>query len=312
MSPHARATMQIHFCVVLWSFTAILGKLISLATLPLVWWRMMLVTGALVMVPRFWRGLAGMPPRLMATYAGIGVVVAVHWLTFYGSIRLANASVAVTCLALTPVFLAFIEPFVAGRRFDVRELLFGVAAIPGVALVVGGTPTNMRLGIAVGVVSSLLVAVFASLNKRFIGNSDALSVTGLEMGAGLLVLSIVAPLFVTQPVFVMPAARDAMLLVILAMGCTLLPFAISLAALRHVSAFSATIALNMEPVYAIVLAIVLLGEQRELSPSFYLGVAIVLGAVFLHPWVVRQPAKPTPLNGAVAADPLDRDKSGSV
>jgi len=253
-----------------------------------------------------------MPPRLMATYAGVGVVVAVHWLTFYGSIRLANASVAVTCLALTPVFLAFIEPFVAGRRFDVRELLFGVAAIPGVALVVGGTPTNMRLGIAVGVVSSLLVAVFASLNKRFIGNSDALSVTGLEMGAGLLVLSIVAPLFVTQPVFVMPAARDAMLLVILAMGCTLLPFAISLAALRHVSAFSATIALNMEPVYAIVLAIVLLGEQRELSPSFYLGVAIVLGAVFLHPWVVRQPAKPTPLNGAVAADPLDRDKSGSV
>jgi drug/metabolite transporter (DMT)-like permease len=304
--------MQIHFCVVLWSFTAILGKLISLATLPLVWWRMMLVSGTLVMVPRFWRGLAGMPPRLMATYAGIGVVVAVHWLTFYGSIRLANASVAVTCLALTPVFLAFIEPFVAGRRFDVRELLFGVAAIPGVALVVGGTPTNMRLGIAVGVVSSLLVAVFASLNKRFIGNSDALSVTGLEMGAGLLVLSIVAPLFTAQPVFVMPAADDAMLLVILAMGCTLLPFAISLAALRHVTAFSTTIALNMEPVYAIVLAIVLLGEQRELSPSFYLGVAIVLAAVFLHPWVVPRPAQPLPLNAAVAADPLDRDKSGSA
>ena len=139
----------------------------------------------------------------------------------------------------------------------------------------------------------------------------------------LLVLGLALPLtwYIGWPRYAFRRRRDIsslvirsllLLLVILAMGCTLLPFAISLAALRHVSAFSTTIALNMEPVYAIVLAIVLLGEQRELSPSFYLGVAIVLGAVFLHPWVVPQPAKPTPLNGAVAADPRDRDKSGSV
>lgn len=239
------------------------------------------------------------------------MVVALHWLTFYGSIRLANASVAATCMAMTPVFLAFIEPFLAGRRFDARELLFGVVAIPGVLLVVGGTPTSMRLGIAVGVLSSLLVAVFASLNKRFIGDSDALSVTGLEMGAGLILLSVAAPLLATDAVFVMPSARDALLLAVLAMGCTLLPFAISLAALRHVSAFSATIALNMEPVYAIVLAMALLGEQRELRPSFYLGVAIVIGAVFLHPWVVRRSAaKVAELNAVAAADRPDRDRTG--
>lgn len=303
--------MQIHFCVVLWGFTAILGKLISLAATPLVWWRMLLVSGALLVVPRFWRGLARISPRLKATYAGIGMVVALHWLTFYGSIRLANASVAATCMAMTPVFLAFIEPFLAGRRFDARELLFGVVAIPGVLLVVGGTPTSMRLGIAVGVLSSLLVAVFASLNKRFIGDSDALSVTGLEMGAGLILLTVAAPLLTADAVFVMPSARDAMLLAVLAMGCTLLPFAISLAALRHVSAFSATIALNMEPVYAIVLAMALLGEQRELRPGFYLGVAIVIGAVFLHPWVVRRSAaKVAELNAVAAADRPDRDRTG--
>jgi drug/metabolite transporter (DMT)-like permease len=311
MSPISRATLQIHFCVVLWGFTAILGKLITLATFSLVWWRMLLVSLVLLVVPQFWKGLSAMPARLMAAYAGIGLVVAMHWLTFYGSVRLANASVAATCLALTPVFLAFIEPFVAGRRFDVRELLFGLAAIPGVALVVGGTPTSMRLGIAVGVLSSLLVALFASLNKRFIRDSDALSVTGLEMGAGLLLLTAVMPFFATGPVFVIPGAHDGMLLVVLAIGCTLLPFAVSLAALRHLSAFSTIIALNMEPVYAILLAIVLLGEQRELSPSFYLGVAIVLGAVFLHPLMVR-PAeiKATPLSGAEAAGPLDRDRTG--
>lgn len=288
MSPVSRASWQIHFCVVLWGFTAILGKLISLGTLSLVWWRLLLVSGALVLVPRFWKGLTALAPRLIATYAGIGLVVALHWLMFYGSIRLANASVAATCLALSPVFLAFIEPFLVGRRFDMRELLFGLAAIPGVALVVGGTPTNMRLGIAVGALGALLVAVFASLNKRYIGNSDALTVTGLEIGAGLVLVTVVAMFFPNDAVFILPSTRDATLLLVLAMGCTLLPFALSLVALRHVSAFSATIALNMEPVYAIVMAIVLLGEQRELSPSFYLGVAIVLAAVFLHPWLVRR------------------------
>jgi drug/metabolite transporter (DMT)-like permease len=266
-----------------------------------------LVTGALALVPRFWRGAATLPPRLIAIYAGIGGVVVLHWLAFYGSIRLANASVAATCLALSPVFLAFIEPFLVGRRFDMRELLFGVAAIPGVALVVGGTPTSMRLGVAVGVLSAFLVSVYASLNKRYIGNSDALTVTGVEIGAGLLLITAISAVLAPDTVFVLPSGRDAVLLAVLATGCTLLPFALSLAALRHVSAFSATIALNMEPVYAIVLAIILLGEQRELSPSFYLGVAIVLAAVFLHPWLVRPP-----LTAAATVDRPDPGKSGSV
>jgi drug/metabolite transporter (DMT)-like permease len=304
MSAVSRANWQIHFCVVLWGFTAILGKLISLGTLSLVWWRMVLVTGALVLVPRFWRGLSALSPRLIATYAGIGMVVSLHWLAFYGSIRLANASVAATCLAMSPVFLAFIEPFTTGRRFDMRELLFGVACIPGVALVVGGTPTEMRLGIVVGVLGALLVSIFASLNKRFIGNSDALTVTGLEIGAGLLLITVISTVISPGTIFVLPSVRDAWLLTVLAMGCTLLPFALSLSALRHVSAFSTAIALNMEPVYAIVMAIVLLGEQRELSPSFYLGVAIVVSAVFLHPWMVRT------TSAAVAADPPDLGKSG--
>lgn len=311
LTPETRSAWQIHCCVVLWGFTAVLGKLISLGTLALVWWRMLLVAAALLIVPRFWRGLSRMPRRLIATYAGIGMVVAVHWVTFYGSVRLANASVAATCIALTPVFLAFVEPFMVGRRFDMRELLFGVAAVPGVMLVVGGTPTSMHLGIAVGVLSALLLAVFAILNKRYIGNSDALCVTGIEMAAGLLLMSVIAPLFSSDAVFVIPSADDAMLLAVLAMGCTMLPFAISLSALRRVSAFSTAIALNMEPVYAIVLAILLLGEQRELSASFYLGVAIVIGAVFLHPWVLRRSAaKVATLNAVAAADPPDRDKNG--
>ena len=285
MSSPTRAWLQIHFCVVLWGFTAILGKLISLPALPLVWWRMLLVATTLLVVRRFWTGLAQMPPRLITAYAGIGVLVALHWLTFYGSVKLSNASVAATCMALTPVFISFIEPFVVGRRFVARELILGIAVIPGVALVVGGTPADMHLGIAVGAVSAFFVAVFASLNKRYIADSNVLTVTGVEMAAGFLFLTAIAPLLPADGMFTLPSLHDAVLLVVLAMACTLLPFALSLMALRQLSAFAATLAINMEPIYSIVLAIVLLGEQRELDPGFYLGVAVILVIVFAHPWL---------------------------
>ncbi|MCA0394710.1 MAG: DMT family transporter, partial [Proteobacteria bacterium] len=138
MTPHAKALWQIHLCVLLWGFTAILGKLITLPALPLVWWRMGLVVLALLLVPRVWRGLRALPPKLLLAYAGVGTLVALHWLTFYGAIKLANASVAATCMALATVFTALIEPMVARRRFSRRELVLGLAVLPGVALVVGG------------------------------------------------------------------------------------------------------------------------------------------------------------------------------
>lgn len=295
MPPATRALLQIHFCVVLWGFTAILGKLITLGALQLVWWRMVLVSGALLLLKRFWDGLRPLPGKLIAIYAGIGVIVALHWLTFYGSVKLANASVAATCMALTPIFISFVEPYLAKRKFDSSELLFGIAAVPGVALVVGGTPLEMRIGILVGAVSAFFVSIFSSLNKRYITNSPALTITGIEMAAGAAFLTLVAiavPL--DEPLLKLPSVHDAWLLAALAMGCTLFPFALSLIALRQISAFSASLAVNLEPIYAIVLAIILLGEQRELAPSFYAGVAIILIVVFLHPlWSGRRRVRVT-------------------
>src|SRR6476659_6633890 len=127
MNPTTKAQLQIHFCVLLWGFTAILGKLITLGALALVWWRMLIVVGAIALLPRAWRALRTMNPRLVASYAGIGVLVALHWLTFYGSIKLANASVGATCIALATPFTALIEPQLAGRAFSLRELLLGIA-----------------------------------------------------------------------------------------------------------------------------------------------------------------------------------------
>lgn len=286
MTPARKAHLQIHFCVLLWGVTAILGKLITLAALPLVWWRMLLVSVTLLCLPRVWRSLRALPPRLLLSYAGIGVIVSLHWLTFYGAIKLANASVAATCIALCPAFLAIVEPWVAGKRFDARELLIGAAVVPGVALVAGGVPGEMRIGLAVGVLSAIFVAFFSALNKRLVDKADALTVTCIELGSGTLFLTLLAP-FMAGPLFPVPDLHDGVLIVLLAYGCTLLPFVLALTALRHLTAFATQMVTNLEPVYAILLAIPLLGEQRELGWTFYVGVAIILGAVFAHPFLHR-------------------------
>lgn len=292
MAPANKALLQIHLCVVIWGFTAILGKLITLPAFALVWWRMLAVVAALCVVPAFWRGLRGLDRRTLAIFGGIGVIVALHWVTFYGAIKLANASVAATCIGMAPIFVSIVEPWVTGRRFEWRELAIGVAAVPGVMLVVGGTPGGMRIGIAVGILSALLVAVFGALNKRYVHRGDALTVTGVELAAGTLFLTLLAVAGggAGMASLTLPGLHDGVLLLILALVCTLFPFALSLVALRNLSAFSAQLAVSLEPVYAVFLAVLLLGEQHELGLQFYLGLVIILGSVFAHVLIRRTPA----------------------
>jgi drug/metabolite transporter (DMT)-like permease len=286
---HRRALVEIHVCVLLWGFTAILGKLISLPALQLVWWRMLLVSVALTCVPRVWRELARIPARLACAYAGIGAVVALHWLAFYGSVKLANASVAAMTMALAPVVTALVEPAITGARFERHNLLLGIAVIPGVALVVGGIPGAMHGGFWLGVVSAVLAALFNVLNKRFLGARDALAVTALELGAGFLLVTLLSSILPgvssAGPVFVWPSAPDGAWLIVLALLCTLVPYAVSLGTLRRLSSFTVQLAINLEPVYAIAIAVLFLGEARELSGLFFVGVAIVLAAVFGHAWL---------------------------
>jgi drug/metabolite transporter (DMT)-like permease len=288
MQPVAKAQLRIHVCVVLWGFTPILGKVITLPAAALVLWRMSLVAGTLSLLPRVWRGWRRLSPRLLISYALTGALVSIHWLMFYAAIKLANASVAATCLALAPMFLALIEPFVGRRRFDARELLVGAGVVPGVILVVGATPAGMRMGFISGTISALLAAVFNACNKRLAGRADPLTVTHIEIGAGVLFLFLLAPwLPHAGPLLPIPSARDAMWLVMLSGACTLLPFTLALMALEHLTAFSAQLAVNLEPAYAIVLAILLLGEQHQLGASFYAGVAIIVVAVVAQPLMGR-------------------------
>ncbi len=302
MSNTRTAWLQIHLCVFLWGFTAILGRLITLPALPLVLWRMLAVGLVLLLLVRVWRGILRLSARHLLAFLGVGVLVALHWLTFYAAVKLANASVAATCMALIPVSLCFIEPLVTGRPFVRRELLLGVLVLPGVALVVGGTPQDMNMGIVVAILSAVLAALFTAYNKRLIQRTDALSATALEMlGGGVFVLLVALVLGVLplapweagamlpaqQDLLTPPAGRDLLWLGLLAVACTLLPFALSLVALRQLSAYASALAVNLEPLYAILLAILILGEQRELGLTFYLGAGIILAVVLVYPVLLK-------------------------
>ena len=278
-----QAYLRLHACVILWGVTAILGRLISLPALQLVAWRMALVVGVLVVVRRTWGGLRAMSLRSIVIFLGIGCVAAAHWYAFYTSIKISNASVAVSCLGLGSIFAAIIEPVLMRRPHERAELFLGVLAVPGVVLIVGGVPLQMRLGIVIGVVAALLSAIFTTLNKRFATNDDPFSITCIEMAAGVVVLGIPAIL----SGLTVPTPMDAVWLLVLAVACTLLPFVMWIQSLRYVSAFSTLLMLNLEPVYAILLAAVLFKEYEDLTPLFYIGTGIVLLTVLLQPHVRR-------------------------
>ncbi len=299
-SAERRARWSLHLCVLLWGFTAILGKLITLPTGALVVWRMGLVAALLTLWPRVWRGIDAISRVQILRYAAIGVVIALHWLAFYGSIRLANASVAVGCVALGSVFAAIIEPLITGRPYERAELLLGLLVIPGMALLVGGVPLSMYLGVAVGVLSALLAALFAALNKRYATDDPPEAVTLIQMTAGALAIALGASVvFGVDQTLRVPDAPDLGWLWVLAIACTLLPFMLWLQALRHVSAFTTQLTLNLEPVYAIVLAALLFHEYRQLTPSFYVGVAVIIATVFLQPWLTARLQRPAGRSGTI-------------
>jgi drug/metabolite transporter (DMT)-like permease len=222
---------------------------------------------------------------------GCGVLLTLHWICFYGAIKLSNASVGVTSIALAPMFLSFAEPYMLRQPFVRRDVVLALLSIPGVVLVVGGIPSGMVAGFAMGGFAALFVAIFGIVNKRLTMRVPALALTAIEIGTGVLVLGILIPAWPTfGATFTWPGPQDFAWLLVLSIACTLLPFALAMVALRKLTAFSAQLAVNMEPVYAIAIAAAFLGESRQLHWPFYVGVALILGSVVAHARLHRQAA----------------------
>jgi len=279
------AYLELHVAVLLFGFTAILGDLIQLSAVMIVWWRVLITCISLLYLVRFGKKLKTIPKDKVLKYLGIGILVALHWITFYGAVKLSNASVALICFASTSLFTSFLEPAILRRPIEKLQVIMGLMIIPGMWLIVNTVDTSMMKGIYVGLLSALLAALFSTLNKKYIDDADSYSITFLELGSAWVFISLLVPIlhYSGNEIQFMPIGMDWIYLLILAILCTTLAYILSLRALKHVSAFVANLTINLEPVYGILLAILLLNEHKELSPKFYLGVILISAIVFSYP-----------------------------
>jgi drug/metabolite transporter (DMT)-like permease len=281
--------LQLHAAVFLWGFTGVLGREITLNEGLLVWWRMLITVVTLVVLRVIQTQFERITWRDALEITGIGALVALHWVCFYGSIKYSNVSIALTCLSTLGFFTSLLEPIILRKRIESVEVLFGVLSIVGIALIFHFNP-NFKVGIVIGIISALLSCLFSIFNKRLVGRITAKTLALYEFGGGFLVWSLILPFYnylFPSPRF-FPTTADWVWLLVLSWACTILAVNLSFNALKHISAFTQNLTLNLEPVYGIILAFAIYHENKNLSAGFYWGFAIIVLVVVLQMWRVRK------------------------
>lgn len=278
-----------HIAVFLAGFTAILGKLITLNEGLLVWFRLLITVSTLGIMLYYQKRIKTIPWGDMLKIFGVGVIVALHWVTFYGSVKYGNVSVALVCFSATGFFTAFFEPMILRRKLSVIEIALGMMAIAGIYIIFDFHP-QYKLGIIFGILSAMGSALFPIFNKRLLVVYEPKTLTLYELGGGLLALTVLVPLYLQKfpASYYVPTATDWLWLFVLAWLCTVLSFDLQLNALKKVSAFTANLTYNLEPVYGIILAFIFFKENENLHREFYLGVLLILLAVILQMWRISR------------------------
>ena len=274
---------KLHIAILLAGFTGVLGRLITLDEGMLVWYRMGISSLALFMIANIGRKMV-LPRRSdLAGLLGVGGIVALHWVFFYGSIKYANVSIALVCFSTVGFFTSILDPLISGRRWLFRELLLGCAVMFGIWLIFSFEAGN-RTGIILGLVSSLFAALFTILNKLLLRRQTPESLTLWEMTGGWLLLTLLLPLWFHwfPGTRVLPSITDLAWLLFLGLLCTVLAFRLSLDALKDISPFTVNLSYNLEPVYGILLAFAIYEENKYLGKGFLPGMLIILATVMIQ------------------------------
>jgi drug/metabolite transporter (DMT)-like permease len=275
--------IKLHISILLAGFTGIFGKLIQLAEGPLVWYRM-LITSLLFFCWLYYAGkLPKVTPRQALAISGVGVLVALHWVFFYGSIKYANVSIAVVCFALTGFFTAIFEPLLERRSLSLRELCFSLITVCGIALIFH-FDTRYRTGIILGVISAAMCALFTIAIRKVGKHHTASTMLFYQMIGGFLFLTLAAPLYLAlfPGISLVPSNLDLLWLFLLSSLCTIGMFLLQIQALQHISAFTVNLSYNLEPVYSIILAMIIFHEANELNAAFFAGLALICTSVVLQ------------------------------
>jgi drug/metabolite transporter (DMT)-like permease len=278
-----KAFIQLHIAVFLAGFTAILGKLIGLNEGLLVWYRLLITVIVLALLLYFKQQLRRIPLKDAVKILGVGFIVAIHWVTFYGSVKYGNVSIAVVCFSATGFFTAFFEPLIFKRGIILMEVILGLLAIAGIYIIFDFHP-QYKTGIIFGVISAVGSSLFPIFNKKLLVRFSPATLTLYELGGGFVALSLLIPFYLWQfpASYYVPTLSDWGWLMILACVCTVLSFDLQLNALKKISPFTANIAYNMEPVYGIILAFLIFKENKLLDAHFYFGVGLIVLSVLLQ------------------------------
>ena len=283
MSTFKKALLQLHVFVFLAGLTGPLGYLIQLNGLMLVFYRMLLTSVALLFLYFIFYKKNSPVTTTKIKLIGIGAIIALHWVCFYGSIKLANVSIALVCFSSTSMFTSIIEPFATQSKIKWNDLLISTLSLIGIFLIFH-FDTKFRTGIMVGLLSALLAAIFSVINKGVTKEVDTFSIQFYEMLGGLFFLSviIVSSALVYNNPFVFPTWKDWIWLIILALACTVWANHLMLSCLKQISAFTLNVTLNLEPVYGILIAFFLFKEQKQLGASFYVGFSLIAVSVMIQ------------------------------
>jgi drug/metabolite transporter (DMT)-like permease len=286
-----KAFIKLHISILLAGFTGVLGKVITLNEGLLTWYRMLIASlaiGAVLLLRRSKEKRRG-----LWAVMGAGALLAFHWVFFFGSIKASNVSIGVVCFSATGLFTALLEPLLNRRRVSAKEALFGLLPLAGLALIFH-FDIRYRAGILLGIVSALLAALFTIANKEVSRERSAAGTLFYEMLGGLLCLSLLTPFYLHYfpSETLLPSLRDWLWLALFGVCCTVLLYLLQIEALKSVSAFTLNLSYNLEPVYSILIAMLFLGEAKELNFSFYAGLALIGLSVLLQTKHALKPPAP--------------------
>ena len=278
-----KAYTQLHLAVLLAGLTGILGRLITLNELMIVCYRVLLTVLSMWMIFSWRKKIQSLPAIIIAKVMGVGVIAALHWLTFYGAIKYANVSIALVCFAAIGFFTALFEPLILKQSLNGRELLLGLLTLAGVYIIFH-FDTRYTTGIMIGLVSALLAALFPIFNRELLKKTNVESLLVWQQLGGFLFMAALIPAYrqFLPNIRLLPTVEDFLWLLVLSWICSVWAFQLSGAALKKLSAFTVNLSYNLEPVYGIVLAFVFFREDQLLKTSFFWGLGLILLALGLH------------------------------
>lgn len=275
--------LHLHFLVFIAGFTAILGELISIKAIPLVWFRMSIALVFIIAYTLLTKTKIRVSPKTVIKFFGAGVVIALHWITFFGAIDASNISITLAMFSTGAFFASIIEPIIYKRGIIWYEIIFGILVVVGV-FIITQSEIKYLTGIILGISSAFLSSLFAVLNGKFLQSHSATVITFYEFISGVLFITIFIAFFgqgFDIEFFNLPSS-DYGYLFILASVCTAYAFIASVYVMKHISPYSVVLAYNLEPIYGILLALFLFPEKENMGSNFYYGAIIILFSVFLN------------------------------